>query len=225
MFETTIDTLLRGGAVGLLSSITVGPAAVLCIKRTLSRGRHAGFASGLGVACADTLLAIIAFFFYSLLKAQIEQYANIISIIAGIFVIIIGVVIFLQKPSTKVQQEGPSSNSLWRDFFSLFGFTLANFVSVVPYITFFFAMFGVAEFEGTADAESIVSSLCVLGGFLIGATLWWFVLTLIIGLFRRGFRPHHMQTMNRVAGVIIGLLGVFTILSTVLQPTTNGSSI
>ena len=218
MFESTIiDTLLRGGAVGLLSSITVGPAAVLCIKRTLSRGRHAGFASGLGVAVADTFLAIIAFFFYSLLKAQIDQYANIISVIAGIFVIIIGVVIFLQKPSTKVQQEG-ASNSLWRDFFSLFGFTLANFVSVIPYITFFFAMFDISEFDGAADSESIVNSLCVLGGFLSGAALWWLVLTMIIGLFRRGFRPHHMRTMNRVAGVIIGLLGVFTILSTVLAP-------
>ena len=67
-----ITLLLRGCAVGLAASITVGPVAVLCIQRTLSKSRHSGIVSGLGVACADTLMAIIAFFFYSMLQAQIE---------------------------------------------------------------------------------------------------------------------------------------------------------
>jgi signal transduction histidine kinase len=49
--------------------------------------------SGLGVAFADTLLAVFAFFFYSLLKLQIEQYSYLLSILGGIFVLIIGVVI------------------------------------------------------------------------------------------------------------------------------------
>ena len=74
MLLSSIDIFLRGVTVGLASSITVGPVAVLCIQRTLSKSRHSGFISGLGVACADTLMAIIAFFFYALLQAQIEQY-------------------------------------------------------------------------------------------------------------------------------------------------------
>ena len=67
MFIGNADLLLRGLVVGLASSITVGPVAVLCIQRTLSKSRRSGLMSGLGVACADTLLAIIAFFFYALL--------------------------------------------------------------------------------------------------------------------------------------------------------------
>ena len=52
--------LLQGMGVGIAASITVGPVAVLCIQRTLSKSRRSGFASGLGVACADTLMAIFA---------------------------------------------------------------------------------------------------------------------------------------------------------------------
>ena len=223
MLITIIDILLRGLTVGILSSITVGPVAVLCIKRTLNKSRHSGFISGLGVACADTLMAIIAFFFYAILHSQIEQYKHILSIVGGIFVVIVGVVIFLQKPSRKSNIDGSVQNTPWRDFASMFGFTMANFVTVIPYLLAFFAMFGVSSHEGSHDVASLLSSLLIIGGFLGGAVLWWFLLTLLISLFRRSFRPHHMRTINRIAGIIIGLLGVITILSTVISTTTNGT--
>ncbi len=59
-----IEILFRGICVGVAASITVGPVAVLCIQRTLSKSRRSGIASGLGVACADTFMAMAAFFFY-----------------------------------------------------------------------------------------------------------------------------------------------------------------
>lgn len=223
MLITIIDILLRGLTVGVLSSITVGPVAVLCIKRTLNKSRHSGFVSGLGVACADALLAIIAFFFYAILHSQIEQYKHILSIVGGLFVVIVGVVIYLQKPSKKVNIDGTVQNTPWRDFASMFGFTMANFITVIPYILAFFAMFGVSSHQGSHDVASLLSSLLIIGGFLGGAILWWFLLTLLISLFRRSFRPHHMRTINRIAGIIIGLLGVITILSTVISTTPNGN--
>ena len=217
------DLLFRGMLVGLVSSITVGPVAVLCIQRTLSKSRRSGLASGMGVACADTLMAIIAFFFYAILHSQIEQYKHILSIVGGIFVVIVGVVIYLQKPSQRVNIDGSVQNTPWRDFASMFGFTMANFVTVIPYILAFFAMFGVSSHQGSHDVASPLSSLLIIGGFLGGAVLWWFLLTMLISLFRRSFRPHHMRTINRIAGIIIGLLGVITILSTVISTTPNGN--
>lgn len=223
MLLTIIDILLRGVTVGIVSSITVGPVAVLCIKRTLNKSRRSGFISGLGVACADTLMAIIAFFFYSILYSQIEQYKHILSVIGGIFVVIVGVVIFFQKPSQKVKLDGKPSNSYWRDFASMFGFTMANFVTIVPYLLAFFAMFGVSSHNGSQDMVSLLSSLLIITGFLGGAVLWWFMMTMIINLFRRRFRPHHMRTINRIAGIIICLLGVITLLSTFFTITPNGA--
>lgn len=58
-----LDVMFRGICVGVAASITVGPVAVLCIQRTLSKSRRSGIVSGLGVACADTFMAMAALFF------------------------------------------------------------------------------------------------------------------------------------------------------------------
>ena len=224
MISSIVDIVLRGFVVGLASSVTVGPVAVLCIQRTLSKSRRSGFFSGLGVACADTLLAIIAFFFYSLLEEQIKEYRDIISVIGGLFVLVVGVVIFFKNPAPQIRRNRTGASSSWRDFASMFGFTLANFISVIPYILAFFAMLGVSSHDGSTDFASIFNSSLILGGFFAGAVTWWFLLSLLISLFRSRFRPHHMRMMNRIAGIIIGLLGVVTILSTVLSKIPNGTN-
>ena len=213
MFVDIIEILLRGLCVGVASSITVGPVAVLCIQRTLSKRRRSGLASCVGVACGDTLMAIIAFFFYSMLQAQIEEYSVILQVIGGIFVVIVGVYIFFQNPVPQIRKNRAGRYNLWQDFSSMFVFTLANFVVVIPYILAFFAMFNVGM-DGSEDVASLLRSGATIVGFFLGAVLWWILLTLTIDLFRRRFRPRHMLTINHVAGIIIALLGIYTILST-----------
>ena len=95
-----VEVLFRGIYVGIAASITVGPVAVLCIQRTLSKSRRSGIVSGFGVACADTFMAMFALFFYSLLQASIEQYSTLLRVVAGILVVIFGVYIFSQNPAT-----------------------------------------------------------------------------------------------------------------------------
>lgn len=218
-----LTLLLRGLAVGLAASITVGPVAVLCIQRTLSKSRRSGLVSGLGVACADTLMAIIAFFFYSMLQTQIEQYASLLSVGGGIFVVIVGVYIFFQNPVPQIRKNRAGKSSLWQDFASIFGFTLANFVVVIPYILAFFAVFNIGTAESkAADVATVMRSLFIILGFFGGAFLWWIMLTSIINLFRRKFRPRHMLTINHTAGVIIAVLGIYTILSSFIDIMPDG---
>ena len=59
-----------------------------------------------------------------------------------------------------------------------------------------------------------VRAVFVIAGFFAGASAWWTLLASVISLFRRRFRPRHMLTINHVAGLLIGLLGIYTILST-----------
>ena len=217
MFISMIDILLRGFAVGLAASITVGPVDVLCIQRTLSKTTRAGIASGLGVACADTLMAIIAYFFFAIMQAQIEKYSHILSITGGIFVVIVGVYIFFQNPIPQIRRNRAGNTTLWKDFASMFGFTIANFVVVVPYILAFFALFGVGTATESRDVASMMQSALIILGFFGGAATWWTALTSVISLFRRRFRPRHMLTINHVAGIVVGLLGIYTILSTVIS--------
>ena len=73
-----LDVMFRGICVGVAASITVGPVAVLCIQRTLSKSRRSGIVSGLGVACADTFMAMAALFFYSMLIRKLYMRKQII---------------------------------------------------------------------------------------------------------------------------------------------------
>lgn len=269
MFLDALQILLSGMCVGLASSVTVGPVAVLCIQRTLSKGRMSGMMSGLGIACADTLMAILSFTVYALLKSQIDRYDKTIQICGGIFVIVVGFFIFFKNPVPQIRKNRAGKTNLWQDFGSMFGFTLANFVVVIPYILAFFTMFNIdlspastVQIEQTQtivaqendltqqqvsprdesylelqeggkapaaiDDDTIIVTgghamprimrdVMVITGFLCGAVLWWFFLTFVINMFRRGFRPRHMLTINHVAGVIIGILGLYTLISVLIK--------
>ena len=139
-----LDVMFRGICVGVAASITVGPVAVLCIQRTLSKSRRSGIVSGVGVACADTFMAMAALFFYSMLQTQIEQYNTLLRVIGGIFVVIVGVYIFAQNPVPQIRRNRAGKTSLWQDFASIFGLTIANFIMVIPYILAFFAVFKIS---------------------------------------------------------------------------------
>lgn len=259
MIETIIfeivEVLLSGMLVGLASSVTVGPVAVLCIQRTLSKGHLSGLFSGLGVACADTLMAILSFTVYALLKSSIDEYHTTIQICGGVFVVIVGIFIFFKNPVPQIRKNRTGRSNLWQDFASMFGFTLANFVVVIPYILAFFTMFNIdltgdlvtttTEVEIIADpvldvarsahdevVQEVVTttttttpsplspmfrnSLVILG-FLLGAVGWWGLLTFVINLFRRRFRPRHMLTINHVAGIVISTLGLYTLISVLIS--------
>ena len=163
-----IEVLFRGICVGIAASITVGPVAVLCIQRTLSKSRRSGIVSGIGVACADSFMAIVAFFFYSMLQTQIEQYNTLLRVIGGIFVVVVGVYIFAQNPVIRRNRVGRSS--LWQDFASIFGITIANFIMVIPYILAFFAAFKVSSSDvGGNDVAGISRAIFVIFGFFCGA--------------------------------------------------------
>lgn len=224
MFLEIIQILFGGLCVGLASSVTVGPVAVLCIQRTLSKGHLSGIVSGLGVACADTLLAILAFTVYSLIKSYIDEYNTIIQICGGAIVVVIGIFIFFQNPVPQIRKNRAGKTHLWQDFASMFGVTLANFVVIIPYILAFFTMFNldisistdVPAYEGAALGRMMHNVLVILG-FMIGAMIWWVAITSIINIFRKRFRPRHMLTINHVAGIIISVLGLFTLLSTIIK--------
>ena len=259
MIETIIfeivEVLLSGMLVGLASSVTVGPVAVLCIQRTLSKGHLSGLFSGLGIACADTLMAILSFTVYALLKSSIDEYHTAIQICGGVFVVIVGIFIFFKNPVPQIRKNRTGRSNMWQDFASMFGFTLANFVVVIPYILAFFTMFNIdlsgdlvtttTEVEIIADPvldvarsahdevvqevvtttttttpsplSSMFRNSLVILGFLLGAVGWWGLLTFVINLFRRRFRPRHMLTINHVAGIVTSTLGLYTLISVLIS--------
>ncbi len=207
-----LELFVRSILVGLAASITVGPVAVLCIQRTLSRSRLSGIVSGLGVSCADTLMAIVAYFFFSMFHSHIESLNLLFRVVGGIFVVVMGVYIFVQNPAKQLRRSRRGQSSHWQEFASVFGLTLANFALVIPYLLAFFAVFQISGDEHSSLGE-LPRGVVVNIGFFLGSLGWWTLLATVINLFRGKFRPRHMLTINHVAGGLITSLGVYTILS------------
>ena len=216
-----ISELCDGALVGLTASITVGPVAVLCIQRALTRSRISSFISGVGVVFADTLMAALSYFLYSLIFHKIEDYESILRVIGGIIVIIFGVFMFKRNVIKDIRKSRDKRNSLWHDFISVVGLTLSNFIGAMTYIFAFFAMFKVGIGKNTneiiSDTSEIVNGVFIILGFIIGSFSWWTFLTMSLSFFRKKIRPRHFLIINRVGGSIIILLGIYTIISTFVE--------
>ena len=46
--------------IGVIASAPMGPVGILCVQRTLNKGRRFGFATGLGAAASDIIYAAFA---------------------------------------------------------------------------------------------------------------------------------------------------------------------
>ena len=212
-----ISEICDGALVGLTASITVGPVAVLCIQRALTRPRISSCISGLGVVFADTLMAALSYFLYSLIFNKIQEYKPILGVIGGIIVIIFGVFMFKRNVLKDIRQSKDNRNSLWQDFISVVGLTLSNFIGAMTYIFAFFAMFNVGASNGVSDSNELIKGLFIMLGFIIGSFSWWTFLTMTLSFFRKKIKPRHFLVINRVGGSIIILLGIYTIISTFVE--------
>ena len=57
-----MEFVMKGFGIGFLVAAPVGPIGILCIKRSLTKGRMSGLITGIGAATADTLYGCIAAF-------------------------------------------------------------------------------------------------------------------------------------------------------------------
>ena len=52
-----VDLVFKGMLIGMIASAPMGPVGILCVQRTLNKGRSFGFATGLGAAASDIIYA------------------------------------------------------------------------------------------------------------------------------------------------------------------------
>jgi len=200
-------TLLKGILVGLGASVPLGPIGVLCVQRTLSKGRLSGFISGMGATLADTVFATFAIMGLAFILVLFEANRNFFLIIGGLIVIAVGLKIYFTNPIKQIRQNRRGQHRLFEDFISVFMLTFSN-PGAIFLILGLFAMVGL-DINEESGLLSITMALC---GVTVGATLWWFTLSTVISLYRRRFRIKQLWTINRVAGVIIVLLGIISVI-------------
>ena len=212
-----LNIFIKGLIVGLVASLpSVGPVGVLSIQRTISRSHKSGFFTGLGSVVADTLFATVAFFSLTVVISFVEDHMGLVQVIGGIFVAAMGAYIFFSNAALQIRRNRSGRSNPWQDLLSGFLLTIGNIAIVLTFIMLF-AAFGLKMDMGR------MSWMPTLLGVFAGGALWWFALTFAISLVRKKFRPRHMLWLNRIAGVLIMVLGLAAIIRGILSsPYING---
>jgi threonine/homoserine/homoserine lactone efflux protein len=183
--------------VGFSASVPLGPIGVLCIQRTLQKGRLSGFTSGLGAALSDTIYAIIAGFSLSYIVSFIESQIFWIQLVGVVVLLALGINIFRTNPAVQLRRQKGKSNSLFHDFASTFLLTISNPFAIFLFIGFF------ASFRVVQPSMGLMGQLLIIGGVFLGATSWWLILTSLVGLFRSRINLRRLFWINKIAGALI----------------------
>ena len=212
-FQIHIDILnfiFKGMLIGLIASAPMGPVGVLCVQRTLNKGRWYGFITGIGAALSDMIYAAITGYGMSYVMDVLsnQQTRMYLQIVGSIMLLTFGVYTYKSDPTKKIHRSGNGKGTLFHNGMTAFLVTFSNpliiFLFVACFAQFAFVMPD-HPFEMLVGFASIV----------FGALLWWFGLTWLIDKIRGKFDDNGIRLINQVIGSIVVLCSIIMFLGTV----------
>lgn len=207
-----INLVFRGILIGIIASAPMGPVGILCIQRTLNKGRWYGFVTGIGAAVSDILYAMITGLGMSFVVDMINdsQTQFLLQIIGSIILLFFGIYCFRSDPTKNMHKSGNQKGSLFHNGLTAFFVTFSN-----PLIVFLFmALF--AQFSFVVPNHPLEMLL----GFLsipFGALLWWYGLTWLVDKVRAFFNVEGIVIINKVIGSLVILFSVIILFGTVFN--------
>lgn len=206
-----IVTLLKGFIVGMGASIPLGPLGVLCVQKTLSKGRNSGLITGLGASVSDTFYAAISLLGLVFIEDLIDKNREWVMLFGGLIILLIGLKIYLTNPVKQIRQKNTGKKHV-EDFFEALIMTITN-PGAIFLILGLLAAVGINTHTGM-ERPSVVT---ILWGVFLGSATWWFILSTGINMFRKKFRIKQLIMINRVSGIIIFALGLISMCDGILE--------
>lgn len=200
---------LKAILIGLAASIPLGPLGIVCIQKTLDKGRWAGFAVGLGSSVADCFYAAIALFSVSFISEFLDRNYDWVMLIGGVIILLIGLQIALKNPIKDLRR--PKQEVLSSRHIREIGRGLLMTIMNPGALVLMLGLFAFFKLD-LGSSYSTFDVLFVLSGIFLGTAAWWFLLSSGISLFRRRFRLRQMLIINRISGTLIALLGLASLI-------------
>lgn len=117
---TILDLLVKGLIVGVVVSAPLGPVGVLCIQRTLNKGRWYGFVTGLGAALSDIGYALITGYGMSFMDDFLAKNQVLLQIIGSIMLFFFGIYTFRSNPVQSIRPVSSTPGSYLHNFVTAF---------------------------------------------------------------------------------------------------------
>ncbi len=194
--------IIRGIAIGIFISAPMGPIGMLCIQRTLNKGRWPAFFTGIGAALSDLIYCLLTGLGLSFVTDFIESHQLLLQIIGSLVLVAFGIYLFKKNPTRSLKTPTDNVNTFWTDFVTGFLFTFSN-----PLILFFiiglFARFNflLPEYQYYHYITGYIS-------IFIGALLWWFMITYSVNKVRAHFNVRSLWLINRIIALVLIAMAV-----------------
>lgn len=202
------EIIYKGIIIGVIVSAPMGPIGILCVQRTLNRGRIHGFVTGLGAMVSDLIYASATLIGLGFMDEFLNNNQLLIQSIGSIVIILFGVALFYTNPMKVMKPKAKIPETRYnQDFATAFFLTLSNLAIIFLFISLF------ARFQyNPLDRNWFAFAVGVLS-IGVGALAWWFFITTYVSKLKRYFNRQSLKFFNRVVGIVLILLGVLGTLS------------
>lgn len=205
-----LDFVFKGILIGIMASAPMGPVGVLCIQRTLNKGRWYGFITGIGACVSDFIYALFTGLGMSFMMNFVGNERNrfLLQISGSVVLLLFGIYCYRSNPTRNIHKRNKTQKgTLVHNGVTAFLVTLSNPLIIFLFI-FLFAQF--AFVVPNRPIEMTVGYASIVGG----ALLWWFGLSWLIDKVRGKFDDTGILIINRVVGCIVIIFSVIMLLGT-----------
>lgn len=209
-----LQLILKGMLIGIIASAPMGPVGILCIQRTLKKGRWYGFVTGVGASVSDIIYALFTGFGMSFVMDLITNPTNKfwLQISGSVILMLFG--IYCWRSSATRSNPAPGGQkkigSIWHNGITAFLVTFSN-----PLIIFLF-MAAFAQFAFVIPNHPVEMALGYLS-IMAGALLWWYGLTWLVAKVGNKFDETGIVIINKVIGSLVIIFSIVVLIGTVFN--------
>jgi len=191
-----VAALLKGLALGLMLSISVGPVVFSIIKQSVNNGHKGGFAFIAGVAASDLTLVVVSNIFTELFGSLLN-YKVPIGIGGSVLLIALGIyVTFFKK--IQVDESGTQVIQITRHGYIRI-FLSGYFMNTLnPSVIGFWILTSTSMLVEPFNYRLVVYASCLA---LVAA--FDVMKVLLAGNIRKKLTPHNIHIINRISGMIL----------------------
>lgn len=207
-----LDIIFKGMLIGILVSAPMGPVGILCVQRTLNKGRWYGFVTGIGATASDLIYALITGLGMSFVMNLVYNSQNrfFLQIAGSIMLLFFGIYSWRSNPVKNIHRSSKTKGTLFHNGLTAFFVTLSNPLIILLFMAVFAQL---AFIMPGKPLEMCIGYLSIIAG----ALLWWFGLTWLIDKIRNKFEETGIIIINKVIGSIVILISLIILLGTVFN--------
>ncbi|WP_417692699.1 LysE family translocator [Roseibium sp.] len=196
----TLEYLLIGIGVGLVTSAPVGPVNIMAIKHAAQQGFGKGVTVAFGAVVADTIYAALAVFSVSAVTTFVTGQEDLIKALGGLLLLGFGLRVYFSHPHMKPGEGGASALT---DMVAAFLLTVTNPGVILGFVAI---LGGLGTWRPVAGDH--LGALSMVAGVTCGAMLWWCAICWLVSHMTGRIDDTWLERANHIAGALLVVFAV-----------------